>query len=133
MDDNSLIALRDQIEGLVHLHQVRVLNMIKVNDIEHTENANGVFVNMTLLGAKIIEDVRDYIKYAELQQRQLDEIELDKDVIKKHFIKMLKVYRVIDSNEHITRYINSLQLYVFSEKYNKIIRQPCIQRYRCGG
>lgn len=90
MDDNSLIALRDQIEGLVHLHQVRVLNMIKVNDIEHTENANGVFVNMTLLGAKIIEDVRDYIKYAELQQRQLDEIELDKDVIKKEFYKDVK-------------------------------------------
>ena len=91
MDDNSLISLRDQIKGLDHLHQVRIFNMIKMEGVEHTENTNGVFVNMILLDSKMIDDVNVYIKYAELQKKQLDEIELNKDDIKNEFYKDIKV------------------------------------------
>lgn len=87
MDINELTTLRDQIESMEHIHQLRVLEIIKNYNTEYTENSNGIFINMTMLKNGIIEEIQNYIKYVSLQQQQLDKIEHDKETIIKEFYK----------------------------------------------
>jgi len=48
-DINELKRLRDHIENMDSIHQVHIFKILKQNQIEYTENNNGVFINMTLL------------------------------------------------------------------------------------
>ncbi len=43
MDASALQVLRDNIESMEHVHQLRILEIIKNNNIEYTENSNGIF------------------------------------------------------------------------------------------
>ena len=45
----DLKRLRDNIEKMERIHQIHIFKILKENQIEFTENSNGVFVNMTLL------------------------------------------------------------------------------------
>ena len=42
---------------------------------------------MSLLNTEIVNEIQNYIKYIKLQQQQLDQIEQDKDKLKKTFYK----------------------------------------------
>ena len=55
--------------------------------VEYTENANGIFVNLTILKEDIIADITSYIDYVKLQQLQLEKVEAEKDAYKKEFYK----------------------------------------------
>lgn len=87
MTDNSIINLRDNIEDMEHIHQLRILEIINKETKDYTENSNGIFINMTLLSKKTIEEIKNYIEYVTLQQLQLDKIENDKASLKKTFYK----------------------------------------------
>ena len=87
MNNNLLTALRDKIEGMEQIHQLRVLEIIRKGNMDYTENANGIFINMSILNSQIVNEIQDYIKYIKLQQQQLDKIEKDKDNLKKTFYK----------------------------------------------
>ncbi len=87
MNNTALTTLRDQIEGMEHIHQLRVLEIIRKGNMDYTENANGIFINMSLLNTEIVNEIQNYIKYIKLQQQQLDQIEQDKDELKKTFYK----------------------------------------------
>ena len=51
-DINELKRLRDHIENMDSIHQVHIFKILKQNQIEYTENNNGVFINMTLLNQR---------------------------------------------------------------------------------
>jgi len=87
MDANALQVLRDGIESMEHVHQLRILEIIKNNNIEYTENSNGIFINMTILPSQLITSIKEYIKYVGLQQQQLDKVEKDKETLKNEFYK----------------------------------------------
>lgn len=87
MNGKDLTALRDKIEGMDHIHQVGILEIVRKGKIDYTENSNGVFINMTILSEHIIYEIKDYIKYIKLQQEQLDETEQDKEHLKNEFYK----------------------------------------------
>lgn len=87
MDNANLPALRDKIEAMEKIHQLRVLEIIKKAKMEFTENANGIFINMSLLVPATIVEINNYIKYIKLQQLQLDQIEKEKVDLKKTFYK----------------------------------------------
>ncbi len=87
MNDTNLPALRDKIEAMEKINQLRVLEIIKKTKMEFTENANGIFINMSLLVPATIVEINNYIKYIKLQQLQLDQIENEKGEIKKTFYK----------------------------------------------
>ncbi len=63
MDASALQVLRDNIESMEHVHQLRILEIIKNNNIEYTENSNGIFINMTILSPQLITSIQEYIKY----------------------------------------------------------------------
>ena len=87
MDNTALLKIRDQVEKMAKIHQINILKIFKKYNIDFTENSNGIFVNMTILNKDILEEITSYISYVNLQQKQLNKIEQDKERYKKEFYK----------------------------------------------
>lgn len=87
MENTDLLKIRDEVEKMEKIHQVNILKIFKKHNIDFTENSNGIFVNMTILNADILEEIKSYISYVNLQQKQLNKIEQDKERYKKEFYK----------------------------------------------
>tara|TARA_B100000927_G_scaffold287174_2_gene279681 strand:- start:9201 stop:9509 length:309 start_codon:yes stop_codon:yes gene_type:complete len=85
MEGVTLECLRDDIEKMEKIHQERIFNILKESNINYTKNSNGVFINMSLLNKKIIDQIKNYILYVELQQQQLNKVEEDKEHYKKTY------------------------------------------------
>ncbi len=85
MEEVTLECLRDDIEKMDKIHQERIFSILRDSKIDYTKNSNGVFINMSLLNKKIIEEIKNYILYVELQQQQLNKVEEDKEHYKKKY------------------------------------------------
>tara|TARA_A100000164_G_C21328179_1_gene505196 strand:- start:159 stop:443 length:285 start_codon:yes stop_codon:yes gene_type:complete len=94
MDNTTLLKIRDDVEKMEKIHQLNILKIFKKHDIEFTENTNGIFINMTILDSTILEEIRSYISYVNLQQKQLNKVEQDKERYKKEFYKDNKAVAV---------------------------------------
>ena len=69
------------------IHQIHIFKILKDNDIEYTENTNGVFINMTLLNNQTLRNINNFIKYVDLQKEQLETVEDIKAKYQKEFYK----------------------------------------------
>ena len=87
MDYKDIISLRNNIEGLDHIHQLRILEIVNKETTDYTENSNGIFINMTVLSKNTLKEISNYIDYVLLQQQQLDKIENDKESLKNTYYK----------------------------------------------
>jgi len=87
MDNTGLLKIRDEVEKMEKIHQINILKIFKKHNIDFTENSNGIFVNMTILSTAILEEINSYISYVNLQQKQLNKVEQDKERYKKEFYK----------------------------------------------
>ena len=85
MEDVALKCLRDDIEKMERIHQQRIFDILKKSNIDFTKNNNGVFINMSLLNKEIIDEIKNYILYVELQQQQLKKVEEDKELYKQKY------------------------------------------------
>jgi hypothetical protein len=74
MGDN-LKKIRDIIETMNKIQQVHILKILKDNNIEYSENSNGIFVNMTLINNQTLVRIQNFIKYVHLQEEQLETVE----------------------------------------------------------
>ena len=83
----NLKLLRDEIEKMDSIHQIHIFKILKENQIDFTENSNGVFINMTLLDEGTLKQINNFIKYVNLQQKQLESIEDIKAQYQKEFYK----------------------------------------------
>ena len=68
----ELTALRDNIENLEKHQHLQIVRIIQKNNIDFTENRNGIFLNMKDLNIKTMKEITQYLKYIEIQQKQLD-------------------------------------------------------------
>lgn len=68
----ELTALRDKIEKLEKHQHLQIVKIIQNNNIDFTENRNGIFLNMKDLNKKTMKEIIQYLKYIEIQQKQLD-------------------------------------------------------------
>ena len=85
MDDVK--KLRDTIQNMDSIHQVNILKIIKKNQVDFTENSNGIFINMSLLDETTINEMTKFVKYVSLQEKQLDSVEDIKAQYKKELFK----------------------------------------------
>lgn len=74
-DIDNLKKIRDMVEKMNKIHQVHILKILKDNNIEYSENNNGIFVNMTLLNNETLVRIQNFIKYVDLQEVQLETFE----------------------------------------------------------
>lgn len=74
----KLNKLKNQIESLDKHHQVEILKILSRNLCKLNENKSGVYVNMSFLDDKIIEEIQDYLRYMKEQEENLITTEYQK-------------------------------------------------------
>jgi hypothetical protein len=85
---NDLNCLKESIEELSKFHQVEILKILKSDEtITINENKNGIFINMTSLKDSIITELGNYLKYVNKQEKQLNDIEVQKDELSNTYFK----------------------------------------------
>ena len=87
MNTEYLQNLRDEIEKMEPIHQLRIFEIIKNKKLSYTENNNGIFINLTTIDEETIKDIKSYLLYVDLQQEQLDKGEQDKEKYINQFYK----------------------------------------------
>lgn len=79
MKVDKLIFLRNAIEKLDAEKHNEIFKIFKKNNIEYSENNNGIFINLTEVNDTIIDEVETYIKYIEKQEKYISENETQKE------------------------------------------------------
>lgn len=90
MTDNisELENLKTDIEILDKQHHITILNILK-NDsnIILNENKNGVFVNLTELSEKTLEELKNFCLYVKSQEIKLENMEEDLKNIENNYFQ----------------------------------------------
>ena len=89
-----------------------IVDYIKNNGIKYTENANGFFVNISLIDDHInnIYNILQYILF--------NDVENDKMIIKKEELVLNNTMKKFDNNK-----IYNIELKIFDKKEKKVILQ----------
>jgi len=84
-DLNNLILLKNQIENIDKIHHIKILNILKNNNIKFSENRNGIFVNMTSFNSETIENIKKLLSYIKTQEKRLIDVETIKQELSKDY------------------------------------------------
>ena len=96
----TLINLKSNIEQLDRFHQLEILKILnQENSCILNENNNGVFINLTNINENVIKDIISYLDYVKKQEKQLTDVEVQKDVLTNTFFKDNKDNVVLQTNE----------------------------------
>lgn len=86
MDNKNLLNLRDSIEKLSKDVHIEIFKLLKKENVEFSENKNGVFINLSILDDKIINKLDSYLNYVITQENMINQIESEKNnVVKEYF------------------------------------------------
>lgn len=84
---NYLMSLKDGIENMPIVHQIEILRILHNKHTQINENKNGVFVNISKLNDTTLRQLEEYMKYVIQQEKQLNEIEQQKEILTKEFFE----------------------------------------------
>lgn len=77
---SELEYIRQVIENMDKYNQIEILKIIhSSNSTCINENKYGIFINMTELNNEIIGKLNDYIKYVNIQETEINQIEKTKE------------------------------------------------------
>lgn len=97
---SDLNNLKQKIESLDKFHQVEILKILSSdNDCILNENNNGVFINLININKLIINKIENYLDYVKTQEKQLTEIEIQKEVLTNTFFK--------DNKDNLMLHVNA--------------------------
>jgi hypothetical protein len=82
---NYLMLLKDGIENMPIIHQVEILRILHSKHTQINENKNGVFVNISKINDATLRDLEEYMNYVVQQEKQLTEIEDQKQYLSKEY------------------------------------------------
>lgn len=82
---NYLMFLKDGIENMPIIHQIEILRILHSKHTQINENKNGVFVNISKINDATLRDLEDYMNYVVQQEKQLNEIEDQKQYLSKEY------------------------------------------------
>lgn len=82
----ELINIQKTIQSMPKINQIEVLRIFKSNEnITLNQNKYGIFVNLTEIDKSIVNKLKDYIKYTNTQEKNLIEIENQKELFKNKY------------------------------------------------
>ena len=84
-DLNNLILLKNQIENIDKIHHIKILKILKNNNIKYSENRNGIFVNMTSFNSESIQSIKKILSYIKTQEKRLIDVETIKQELSKDY------------------------------------------------
>jgi len=82
---NYLMLLKDGIENMPVIHQIEILRILYNKQTQINENKNGVFINISKINDKTLQELENYMKYVIQQEEQLNEIEEQKQYLSKEY------------------------------------------------
>ena len=82
---NYLMSLKDGIENMPIVHQIEILRILNAKHTQINENKNGVFINISKLNNDLLQELYEYMTYVINQEKQLSEIEEQKQSLTKEF------------------------------------------------
>ncbi len=84
----ELNVLKGKIAELDKTQQIEILKIIKNNNDRLTENKNGVFINLTNVSNKCLEDIDNFVRYSAENKTRLDNLEkLSQNIFKESMLK----------------------------------------------
>jgi galactose-1-phosphate uridylyltransferase len=83
--EKELTLIKENIEKMDKHNQLEVLSILHNfgNDVTLNENSNGTLVNLSFLNKGIVDKLNEYVKYVENQESYLNNIEKQKEELKK--------------------------------------------------
>ena len=84
-DLNKLTQLKNQIETLDKIHHIKILDVLKKNNVKFSENRNGIFVNMNSFDSNTIKSIEKILLYIKTQEKRLIDIETIKQELSKDY------------------------------------------------
>jgi len=84
----SIVDLKDKLEKMNKSQQIELARMlIHEYRVTYDENQNGIFINMSELPPSILDKVRSFLKYIELQEENITNVEREMNGLKDTFFK----------------------------------------------
>jgi len=87
MNPSKQKKLKNKIEKLHQIHQVKILDILMSNQIKYSENRNGIFLNMDNLNEKTISEIETNLEYFRKQEKTLSDIETIKHELNNDYFK----------------------------------------------
>ena len=81
----DLETIKKTIEQWPKHHQLEILKIIKTSSSTINENKSGIYINMSFLTEKALEEIRLYIQYVKDQETILTPLECQKEDFKYSF------------------------------------------------
>lgn len=78
MNYNQLVELKKTIENFSEDKQLEIFRIIKENNMNFTENQNGIFLNLSELTPLTLKKISDYLIYIKKQESFIKIIEKQK-------------------------------------------------------
>lgn len=79
-------AMKNDIEKMEKYHQIEILRLFSTDrNVKINENKSGVFINLSLLPADVLEKLDAFISYVKEQNTSLNNIEHEKEQYKNTF------------------------------------------------
>jgi hypothetical protein len=100
--------LRKELQGLTHTEYHEIFNIIKNDNIQFTENRNGVFINLKNLSDESINKIYEFIDFSKHNKKNLEILEeKQKEQIKNSQTqKMIKSYSLNINDDNIMNNID---------------------------
>ena len=84
--NNNLDNVKEKIECMNKENQIEILKLLRKNiNVKKNENKSGTFVNLSYLPDEVVEDIQKYIEYINVQERNLQSTESEKQTIQNSF------------------------------------------------
>ena len=75
MEINDYIELKNEIEKLSKEEQIEIFKIITSNNIDYTENNNGIFINLNNIDLSIINNIKQLLIFLKKSKINTDNIE----------------------------------------------------------
>lgn len=80
-----LLQLRNSIELLSKESQIEIFKIFKDNNIEFSENKNGVFINLSLVNKNVIDKLKNHMIYINKQEKIINDFESKKHNVEEEY------------------------------------------------
>ena len=81
----DLLDLKKKIENIDDIHHKKILEIFLKHNINVSENRNGCFINISNLSQEIQNEITEFLKYINKQEKTLSDVEKIKKKYKKNF------------------------------------------------
>jgi len=82
----ELEDIKNKIESMDKIHHIEILKILKKSAaIKLNENKSGIFVNLSFLSTTVLDEIKKYIHYINVQETSISHLETQCDNFKNTF------------------------------------------------